>query len=351
MKSSEHIERIVGQARLEAGRTTDERILRDADKAFVESAQSTPSAWRPSPTLWRTIMENKVTRYSAAAVVTLAAALVLLGPFGTSRNGSIVLADVADKVSEMGNSVLRGRRKVWEQGQEEPLLNATGTAYVSAEHGYMEEQYDAEGKLTHRAYFLKEPRRFVLVIPPEKRYLEVPVSEDIFNRLTTVLTPSGMVTHITASPHTELGRRHSDGLEVEGFETNDHQLFAVPGALRFLLPVDTVTARLWIDVDSSLPTGIDIDFTTNRTVLAGFKKLRAEFRVQDIRWNAELPEGIFDPNIPADYTRIDLESVAKENVAWLGVGVLPVVGFVVYRRRRRRCPHHDRAFLLGRVTR
>jgi hypothetical protein len=343
MKSSEHIERIVGQARLTADHVTDARILRDAGQAFVESAKSRPATWRPGPTLWRTIMENKVTRYSAAAVVTLAAALVLLSPFGTSRNGSIVLADVVEKVSGMGNSVLRGRRTVWENDQEEPSLKATGTAYVSSEHGYMEEQYDADGNLTHRAYFLKEPRRFVLVIPSEKRYLEVPVSEDIFDRLTTVLTPSGMLAHITSSPHAELGRRQSDGLKVEGFETNDHRLFAVPGALQFLLPVNDLTARLWIDVDSSLPVGIEIDFTTNRTVLAGFKKLRAEFRTDEIQWNAELPTGIFDPNIPADYTEIDLESVAQKNAAWLGVGAIPVIGIVAYRRRRRRSRHCGQA--------
>ncbi len=336
MKSSEQVERIVGQARLTADPVTDARILRDAGQAFVESAKRRPAAWRPGPTLWRTIMENKVTRYSAAAVVALAAALVLLSPFGTSRNGSIVLADVAEKVNEMGNSVVRGHRTIWYQGQEEPTLNANGTAYISAEHGYMEEQYDADGKLTHRAYFLKEPRRFVLVVPPEKRYLEIPVSEDIFERLTTVLTPSGMLTHITSSPHTELGREDFDGLVVEGFETSDHELFAVPGALRLILPVDSLTTRLWIDVDSSLPARIDIDFTTHRLFLAGFKKIRAEFRVHDIQWNAKLPEGIFDPNIPEDYTRVDLEYVAQENAAWLGVGALPVIGIVAYRRRLRR---------------
>jgi len=136
MKSSEQVERIVGQARLKADQATDTRILRDAGAAFVESA---PPARRSRLILWRFIMESKVTRYSAAAVVALAAALVLLSPFGTSRNGSVVLADVADKVNEMGNSVLTGHRTVWCQGQEEPCLKADAAAYVSSEHGYMEE--------------------------------------------------------------------------------------------------------------------------------------------------------------------------------------------------------------------
>ena len=333
MKSPEQVERIVGRARLKADQATDARILRDAGAAFVESG---PPTRRSGLTLWRFIMESKVTRYSAAAVVMFAAAVVLLSPFGTSRNGSVVLADVAAKVDEMGNSVLRGHRTIWYQGEEKPTLKANAIAYVSAEHGYMEEQWDADGRLTHRAYFLKEPRRFVLVVPPEKRYLEVPVSEDIFNRLTTAITPSGMLDHITASPYTKLGHEHFGGLTVEGFETRNNELFAVPGALQLLLPIDSLTTRLGIDVDSSLPARIDIDFTTHRLLLAGFKKLRAEFRVTDIQWDAEIPEGTFDPNIPDDYTRIDLESVAKENAAWLGVGTIPVIGIVAYRRRRRR---------------
>jgi len=283
-------------------------------------------------------MENKVTRYSAVAVVALAAAVVLIQPGMRFGAQGVVLAEVVEKVSEMSTSVLRGHRTAWYQGQEEPCLKADAIAYVSSEHGYMEQQWDADGKLTHRAYFLKEPRRFVLVVPSEKRYLDVPVSEDIFNRLTTALTPSGMLAHITSSPHIELGPEQFDGLAVEGFEASDHELFALPGALRPLLPLDSLTARLWIDVDSSLPARIDIDFTTYRTFLTGFKKFRAEFRVRDIQWNAEIPEGIFDPNIPEDYTRVDLESVAKENAAWLGVGALPVIGFVAHRRRRRaRC--------------
>lgn len=282
-------------------------------------------------------MESKVTRYSAAAVVSLAVVLVVLNPFGNSRNGGVVLADVAEKVSGMNNSVLTGHRTVWYQGQEEPCLKAEAIAYVSSEHGYMEQQWDGDGNLTHRAYFLKEPRRFILVIPPEKRYLEVPVSEDIFNRLTTVLTPSGMLAHITSSPHTELGRERFGDVEAEGFESGDHQLFAVPGALRFLLSVDSLTARLWIDVDSSLPAKIDIDFTTDRSVLAGFKKLRAEFRVQGIQWNAELPEGIFDPNIPDDYAEIKVTDLipAEAKAGLVSLGIIPAA-LILWRRQRRR---------------
>jgi len=49
--------------------------------------------------IWRLIMESKITRYSAAAVIVLAMALVLLSPFGTPGNGGVVLADIQQKVN------------------------------------------------------------------------------------------------------------------------------------------------------------------------------------------------------------------------------------------------------------
>jgi len=67
----------------------------------------------------------------------------------------------------------------------------------------------------------------------------------------------------------------------------------------------------------------------------GFQKIHAEFTAYDFEWNVPLLEGILDPNIPADYTQIDLGSVASENAAWLGLGSLPVVGLVARRRHRR----------------
>jgi len=77
-----------------------------------------------------------------------------------------------------------------------------------------------------------------------------------------------------------------------------------------------------------------------RGFMNGFKNLHAEFTAYDFEWNVELPEGVLDPNIPADYTQIDLGSIAQDNAAQLGVGALPIVvlGLKRWRRRRRREP-------------
>ncbi len=60
---------------------------------------------------------------------------------------------------------------------------------------------------------------------------------------------------------------------------------------------------------------------------------RGELTAYDFQWDDPIPEGTFDPNVPAGYTQIDRKTVGLQKAAWLGVGTLPVAGFVAYRRR------------------
>jgi hypothetical protein len=62
MKSFRQVEQIVGQARLRADPATDARVLGDADVALAETMNNRPSARRPGPALWRTIVNSKATR-------------------------------------------------------------------------------------------------------------------------------------------------------------------------------------------------------------------------------------------------------------------------------------------------
>ena len=80
-------------------------------------------------------MESKVTRYSAAAVVALAALLVLLNPFGASKNGGIAWADVVEKVHEMPTAIHKEKCIFWEMGKEDPILEADVIMYASDECG------------------------------------------------------------------------------------------------------------------------------------------------------------------------------------------------------------------------
>lgn len=280
-------------------------------------------------------MESKITRYSAAAVVVLSITLVLLSPFGPSNNGGIVWAEVAQKVGEAQTVTHRMKRVFWKLGEDEPFLEADVMKYVSLDLGLVEEQYNEDGHLMHRAYFLKEQQQFIMVFPATKKYIKISIPEDFFSQLTKLISPQGLIDYITAGQYTELGRTHFDGFEVYGFETNDIDLSQVPEQLLFIIPVNDITGRLWIDVETSLPVGIEMELTTDRGMLTGFQRLRAKFRAYDIQWNADIPEGTFEPNIPDDYREIKLSDLIPVKAGIAGLGIIPA-GFVVWKRLRRK---------------
>jgi hypothetical protein len=300
-----------------------------------------PAARRPN--MWRFIMESRATRYSAAAAAVLAAALVLLSPFGTSRNGGVVLADVAEKVRQMPTVMIEEEYLFWEVGQGEPYLEADATKlivtkYVSEEYGVVEHVFDTDGTLRHEVFWLTGTRQFMIVGHAEKKYIEVSLPEDIFNRIARVFTPRGLVEYFTSGQYAAMGRATFNGFDVEGFETSDpNVLFPIPEPVRSAFPVADIVGRMWIDVESSLPVGIEAEFDTGRGLLTGLKKLHGQWRASDFQWNPDIPEGIFDPNIPDDYTEFKLtDFIPKEAKAGLmGLGIIPA-GLIFWRRRRKK---------------
>ncbi|MBN1973980.1 MAG: hypothetical protein JW787_10105, partial [Sedimentisphaerales bacterium] len=71
------------------------------EKYILDESNAKQLKIKSHKSVWRFIMESKVTRYSAAAVVTLAFILVLSNPFGSSKYGGVVLANVAQKMENI----------------------------------------------------------------------------------------------------------------------------------------------------------------------------------------------------------------------------------------------------------
>jgi hypothetical protein len=317
-----------------------ERTLSDA----LEAQQMCRKTAAPRPNVWRSIMESKATRYSAAAVIALAAALVLLSPFGTSRNGSVVLADVVERVRQIPTVIIQEEYLFWEMDQGPTYLEADATKfivrkYASEGRGVVEHVFDDNGTLTHQVFWLEETGQFMIVAHAEKKYIELSIAEDTFDVITGILSARGLVEHFTSGQYTELGRATFDSFDVEGFETADRSvLFPIPEPIRSAFPVTDIFARMWIDVESSLPVGIEAEFDTGRGIFTGLKQLHAEWRASDFQWNAEIPEGTFDPNLPDDYTVFTISDLlsAEAKAGLVGLGGIPVIGIIAYRRHRRR---------------
>jgi len=336
MKSSRQIEKIVVGARARAGRVTDERILTDAGVALTKSSNNRPQAMRPGPTIWRIIMESKITRYSAAAVVTLAIAFVLISPFGSSDSGGVVWAKVVQNMDKVQMFVHKEQRFYYELGEEEPFLKTNVIKHACQKYGVVEEQYTIGGDLMHRAYLLGEARQIVAVLPEAKKYFKMPMT-DTMAQFIDRLTPRGLVEYFMAIEHKELGKSRIDGREVEGFEAMDTELWPIHDTFRFLFPVKQITWRFWIDVESSLPVRAEYEIITDRGLLTGMKKLKVVCKAYDFEYHQEAHEELFDPNIPDDYTELKLTDLipAEAKAGLVGLVAIPS-GFVFWKKGRRK---------------
>ena len=279
-------------------------------------------------------MESKITRYSAAAAVTLAIVLVLLSPFGTSESGGVVWAKVVQNMEKVQMFVHKEQRFYYELGEDEPFLKTDVIKHACPKYGIVEEQYTTEGDLMHRAYLLGEARQIVGVVPKVKKYFKAPMT-DTMAQLIDRLTPRGLVEYFMAIEHKNLGRSRIDGHEVEGFEAMDTELWPIHDTIRFLFPVKQITWRFWIDVESSLPVRAEYEIITDRGLFTEMKKLKIVCKAYAFEYHQEVQEELFDPNIPDDYTELKLTDLMPVKAGLVGLGIIPV-GFVFWKRIRKK---------------
>ena len=313
------------------------RLLRCGFEDSRRSTRSKPHA------VWRFIMESKVTRYSAAAVIVLGMVFVLLGPFGAPGNGGIVLADVQQKVAEVETMVIRGQKTLLHPGEDGDLFEFDGVKaqfdivkYHSRQHGFVEEGY-AGDSLFYRATFSLPKRQTLLVFPTYKKYVTF-TSTDEQSRLLENM-PNGIVNLLVGSDYKELGRDNIDGVEVEGFE------FQTIESLKNLLPrpvlhMQNFKGKIWIGIEEQLPVRLEAQLSIGKSLMTMFYDLILhEVNVLD-KYNIALDEDVFDIKPPEGYTEITFSDILpfipmEAKAGFVGLGLLPA-SFVFWKRRGRK---------------
>ena len=295
------------------------------------------------PNLWRSIMESKITRYSAAAVVALATAIVLLGPFGTSRIGGVVLADVQQRLADAETMVIRGTKTFTRADDPNAVFEFNGikahfdlVKYASKQHGFVEEGY-SEGKLIYRITFNLPKRQTFLLLPVIKKYGRFPATDGEM-RLMENLSPKGLLDLLLSSGYKKLGRSKIDGVEVEGFEFQKSEPFESLGH-KTLFDIQKVKGKVWIGLEEQLPIWVEGDLTIGKSFMSMFHDLNLhEVNVLE-KCDVELDEKIFDTDPPEGYTELTLTDLlplipveAKAGLA--GLGLLPAG--LIFRRRQKR---------------
>lgn len=294
--------------------------------------------------IWRFIMESKITRYSAAAVIVLAITLVLLSPFGTPGNGGVVLANVQQNVDGIETMIIRGTKTVTRPGEPGKVFEFNGfkcefdlVKYLSMQHGLVEEGYVGD-KLFYRFTFNRPKRQTLLILPLYKKYGTF-TSTDKQMQLLENGTPKGIIKLLMDGDYQKLGRDNINGAEVEVFKFQDTESFK--GILpKTIMDIKSVEGKVWIGIEEQLPILIEGDIGIGKSFMSLFQELNLHEVNTFHDYNIELDEDIFDINPPEGYTELTLSDLlpfipVEAKAGIVGLGIIPA-GFIFWKRQRRK---------------
>jgi len=300
------------------------------ESGFKDSSQSQETR---TYCVLRCIMESKVTRYSAA-VVALAMGLVLMNPFGASRHGGVLLADVQKRIAETDTMVLRGQKIFSCVADPNISFKFDVVKYMSRAYGHTEEGYLGD-KPVYRITFNLQRKQTIIVLPIWKKCLIFPCTDEQ-TRIVERLSPTGLIDLFLQFDYKELGADNIDGIEVEGFELEN--LKPMENILpKFLFDIQQGKATVWVGVKELLPIRIEGDMLIGKSLMTAFTELRLhEFCILE-KYNIQLDEKIFNTDIPEGYTETKLTDFIplKAGLAGLGAGAVPI-GLVVWCKKHKK---------------
>lgn len=159
-----------------------------------------------------------------------------------------------------------------------------------------------DGTLLLKIYFLKKDQYITIVFTEAKKYLQIPLDENTLNRLNE-LTPKGLISWFQEGPYQKLDRREIEGVTAEGFELkNPPMLKDLMEIYPSVFSIQESIARVWVDVETSLPVAAEGEVITGKGILTGYQELKMEIYSYGVQWDAEINPEIFKLEIPDDYT-------------------------------------------------
>jgi outer membrane lipoprotein-sorting protein len=299
------------------------------EHGFADASRSRKTKSYPP---WRCIMESRVTRYSAAAVITLAALLVLTSPLGTSKNGGVALAAVQAKMAQVDTMILRGETTFTSVSDPNTTIKYSNVKYLSRQNGFVEEGY-LKDSLMYRVILNRPEKQGLLLFPAWKKGLRFPCTDEQL-KVVEKLTPTGVVDLLLQSEYKRLGTATIDGVEVEGFEVQDLKPLEniVP---RFLMDLQEGKATIWVSTKELLPVRMEADMLLGKTFTTLFMDVSCHEVAVLEKYNVELDPGLFGTEMPEGYTEFTFTDFLPVRLSLAGLGMIPA-GAVARKRLRRK---------------
>jgi len=297
MKTADLLRKLIHNSIVETGVQTDQRILKDALERLEKVRQDRlATAW---PNVGRLIMKSPITKLATAAIVAIAC-LIGLSLWRGTESG-IALADVLARVEQVkAFSCQWSEKMTGEDLNKKPYSSESrGTVLISQEYGWktiFEELDPNGGKSTSELYRLADKKTMISILHKQKRYsreeFDARWAEEWWK---SENDPRTVTKRILECKHESLGRSTIDGIEVEGFQTND------PNCIGYPKDKVEVDVKMWADVKTRLP--VRYEFTRAYFDQTGDKIIEHEhFVMYDFQWDIPVDASEFEPVIPDDYT-------------------------------------------------
>jgi hypothetical protein len=291
MKSRETVEEALrNKLRFAAASTLRDRWRKEVLQAHVGANNYSPTQTetRPAlrePTPRSTIMRNSYVKLALAAVVILAVVLGLTEFLGPGGKSGVAWAHVLEKAEQVPVVIFDMTAEIGRPQGEKLVLPSK--YYVAGDYGTRSDTFN-DGKLMAIKYRLPNKKVAYQVRVDQKKYWRFDLSEEEAAQGRDPDDPRTWLKMILSGEYTKLGRATINGVVAEGIECNRPEITGGDDVM-----------RLWVDVQTELPVRIEVDMLG----MEGGQMKQQKFVMENFEWNAQLDESLFEPNIPADYTR------------------------------------------------
>lgn len=272
MKPTEKIKQHIKNTKIKTDPKVNQAVLNDLLDQ-LDAAQGTP-ATGPEPNIWRTIMKNRTFKLSTAAAILIAVMLgVHLLPTQSAyaqvvqglRNAStLAYTLITTTNAQTGETV----RTDWHF--KDPGLLRTTTA-----DGYITILNHLQGKQ-------------LSLVPPLKQYITAEFDATAQNGSSDQFAVIESLRQLPEKADEKLGDSRIDGIDVEGYR--------VLG--------DDVITTIWIDPENKELVQVQQEFPSSPGM---------NFVMNNIRFNIELDDALFDLTPPDDYTPLKAFQTNAQN--------------------------------------
>lgn len=145
----------------------------------------------------------------------------------------------------------------------------------------------AGGRPSHETFVLKDEELVITVMPEQKQHMRQRLTHDIYQKIQAKYgDPIALIKQFAHNESVTLGQSKVNGINVKGFESK--YLNITDGVF------NTAVGRFWVDVDTKLPTQIEIDFKGENG------QVMKKMLVHDLVWDVQLESNLFEVNIPSE---------------------------------------------------